>query len=105
MGQRQTRGVMVGVFDQVEPGMISVRTMDPPPPGGRITISGLLVQPSQAGDEDLPPGDPLILGASRAATTEPVNLPVHQETREAAQQDVPRFPWWLLAAIIALGLA
>jgi hypothetical protein len=96
---------MVGVFDQVAPGQLSVRTVEPTTIGGRASLGGVRVQPVQPGDSDLPPGDPLTLGASRAAGTEPAQLPIYQETREAAQQDVSRFPWWLLALIGVLAMA
>jgi hypothetical protein len=93
---------MVGVFDQVEPGLVSIRTIEDPVIGGRTTISGLTVQPSQGGSSDFPSGDPLVHTVGHLVGTEPVT-PMFTETREAAQQDVTRFPWWL--ALLPLALA
>jgi len=95
---------MTGVFDQVDPGYLSLRTIENPTVGGRTTIGGLTVQPTQGPNNDLPAGDPLIGSVGRVAgiDTEPVT-PMFTETREAAQQDVIRFPWWL--ALIPLALA
>ena len=99
-GPRQKRGVMVGLFDQAAPGAVSVRTLEEPNTGGRINPAGLLVQPTQPPDDTVNAIDPLVRTANITARAEPAQIPVTTETREAAQQEPMRLPWWVIVPII-----
>lgn len=99
-GPRQQRGVMVGVFDQVTPGLLSVRTLEEPNTGGKVNAGGIMVGPTQPPDDTVGVIDPLVRTANITARAEPAQIPVMRETREASQLEPMRLPWWIIVPIL-----
>lgn len=97
MAIRQVRGIFFGTLAQEDAGPVVNHFLDEAPPGGKITASGLVVQPLM--EPLVAHADPVVDSvAILQGGQKQIDTPIGTETRQAAGQAPEPLPLWVIVA-------